>query len=72
MRPENMKYIKKYAEKSLALCISNILSDVSIGHISAGQGYQKKKEKEMGLHQTKKTLHNKGNHQQNKKTTHRI
>ena len=40
-----MKYIKKYAEKSLALCISNILSDVSIGHISAGKGYQKKKRK---------------------------
>ena len=24
----------------------------------------------MGLHQTKKVLHSKGNHQQNKKTTH--
>ena len=26
----------------------------------------------MGLHQTKKFLHSKGNHQQNKKTTHRM
>ena len=26
----------------------------------------------MGLHQTKKFLHNKGNHQQNEKTTHRM
>ena len=26
----------------------------------------------MGLHQTKKLLHNKGKHQQNKKTTHRM
>ena len=26
----------------------------------------------MGIHQTKKFLHSKGNHQQNKKTTHRM
>ena len=26
----------------------------------------------MGLHQTKKFLHSKGDHQQNKKTTHRM
>ena len=32
----------------------------------------KEKIKEMGLHQTKKFLHSKGNHQQNKSTTHRM
>ena len=35
------------------------------------QGKQKKTKKQMGLHQTEKFLHNKGDHQQNKKTTHR-
>ena len=35
------------------------------------QGKWKKKNKQMGLHQTKKVLHSKGNHQQNEKTTHR-
>ena len=29
-----------------------------------------RKYKQLGLHQTKKVLHSKGNHQQNKKTTH--
>ena len=33
---------------------------------------KEKKNKQMGLHQTKKFLHSKGNHQQNKKTTHRM
>ena len=36
------------------------------------QGKQKKKKKQMGLHQTKKFLHSKGKHQQNKKTAHRM
>ena len=64
MRPENMKYIKKYAEKSLALCISNILSDVS--HQARET---KEKIKQMGLHQTKKVLHSKGNHQNERQPT---
>ena len=36
------------------------------------QGKQKKKKKQMGLHQTKKFLHSKEKHQKNKKTTHRM
>ena len=32
----------------------------------------KQANKQMGLHQTKKFLYRKGNHQQNKKTTHRM
>ena len=32
----------------------------------------KEKNKQMGLYQTKKFLHSKGKHQQNKKTTHRM
>ena len=40
---------------------SNIFSDISS---------QAREKKRMGLHQTKKFLHSKGNHQQNEKTTH--
>ena len=43
---------------------SNILSDISPQAREA-----KKKNKQMGLHHTKKVLHSKGNHQQNKKKT---
>ena len=32
-------------------------------------GENKNKNKQMGLHQTKELLHNKGNHQQNQKAT---
>ena len=39
--------------------------------MSHGKG-NKRKNKQIKLHQTKKFLHSKGNHQQNKKTTHRI
>ena len=37
-------------------------------YISLGNR-DKRKNKQMGLHQTKKFLHSKGNHQQNEKTT---
>ena len=45
------------------IAYSNIFSDIS------PQAREKKKKKIMGLHQTRKFLHSKGNHQQNKKTT---
>ena len=35
-----------------------------------GQGKQRKKNKQMGLHRTKNLLHSKRNHQQNEKGTH--
>ena len=37
------------------------------GYISSDKG-NKRKNKQMGLHQTKKFLHSKGNHQKNEKT----
>ena len=40
-------------------------------HKKLGKG-NKRVNKQMGLHQTKKFLHSKGNHQQNKKTAHRM
>ena len=46
---------------------NNILSD-----ISPQARETKRKNKQMGLYQTKKFLHSKGNHQQNKKATHKM
>ena len=46
---------------------SNILSDI---YPQARE--TKEKNKQMGLHQTEKFSHNNRNHQQNKKTTHRM
>ena len=46
--------------------LSNIFYDIS------PQAMETNKNKQMGLLQTKKFLHSKGNHQQNKKTTHRM
>ena len=51
--------------KFLDISHSNIFSDIS------PQAREKKeKNKQMGLHQSEKFLNNKGNHQQNEKTTH--
>ena len=46
------------------IALSNILSDMS-----SRARETKEKNKQMGLHQTKKFLHRKENHQQNEKTT---
>ena len=45
--------------------------EIFTGYLSPGKG-NKSKNKQMGLHQTKKFLHSKGNYQQNKKTPHRM
>ena len=44
------------------------LSNTFCGYVSSGKG-KKSKNKQMGLHQTKKLLHSEGNYQQNKKAT---
>ena len=51
--------------KVLGIPCSNIFLDAS----PWARGTTTTKNK-MGLHQTKKVLHSKGNHQQNEKTTH--
>ena len=56
----------------LAENIGTTLLDISLSNISlsvsSGKG-NKSKNKQMGLHQTKKLLHSEGNYQQNEKTT---
>ena len=61
---ETIKILEeKIGSKLSDVAYSNILSDISP---QAG----KQKKKQMELHQTKKVLYNKGNCQQNEKTTH--
>ena len=68
IRREAMKILEEnIGSKILNIAHSNILLD-----ISPQARKVKEKNKQMGLHQTKKCLHSKGNHQQNKKTTHRM
>ena len=62
---ENIKILEEY----IASKISDIVQQYFIYYISSGKG-NKRKNKLMGLPQTKTFLHKKGNHQQNKKTTH--
>ena len=64
VRPETIKILEKnIGSKILDIACSNFLSDVF------PQAKETRKNKQMGLHQTKKFLHSKGNHQQNEKTT---
>ena len=68
VRPVTIKILEENIGSKISdIDHSNILSD-----ISPQQRVQKKKNKQMRLHQTKKFLHSKGNHQQNKKATHRV
>ena len=52
--------------KIVDIARSNIFSDISLQASET-----KEKNKQVGLHQTKKLLHSKGNYQQNKKTNER-
>ena len=64
VRPETIKPL----EENIGNMIFDIgLSNIFFGSISPGKG-NKSKNKHMGLHQTKKPLHNEGNYQQNEKT----
>ena len=61
--------------KILGENIGNKTSDIACSNllfpdISPQARETEGKNKQMGLHQTKKFLHSKGNHQQNKKTIH--
>ena len=43
------------------------LGNIFFGYVTLGKG-NKSKNKQMGLHQTKKFLHSEGNYKQNEKT----
>ena len=67
-RPETIKIVEEnVGSKILDTVPSNFLSDI----ISPGKG-NKRKNKQVELHQTKTILPSKGNHRQSKKTTHRM
>ena len=65
VRPETIKLIEEN--------IDSTLFDIGLSNIFLGMSPQarktKEKNKQMGLNQTKKLLHKKGNHQHNEKTT---
>ena len=65
--PETIQII----DENIGSKISDIVCHNILLYISPGKG-NKRKKKTNGLHQTKKFLHGKGKHQQNKKATHRI
>ena len=64
IRPETVKII----EENISSKISDIAHNNILLLYLPRQG-NKRKSKQMGLYQTKKFLHGKGKHQQNKKTT---
>ena len=61
LRPKTIKLEENIGSLLFDMGLSNIF-----GHVSSGKG-NKSKSKQVGLHQTKKLLHNKGNFQQNEK-----
>ena len=65
LKPQNPQ--RKHRQQNLILCFQPYF----IRYIFPGKE-NKRKNKQMGLHQTNKFLHSKGNHQLNKKTTHRM
>ena len=67
VRHEIIKIVEENIGSKISdIAHSNILSNICI---SSGKG-NKRKNKQMGLHQIKEFLNSKGNHPQNKKTTH--
>ena len=67
IRPEIIKIKREHRQQNLGHCSQQFF----IGYISLGKG-NKRKNKQMGLYQTEMFLHTRGNHQQNKNTTHRM
>ena len=68
VRPKTLKIL----EENIGSTILGIAHGIFfIGYISPGKR-NKRINKQMGLHQTKKFLHSKGNHPQNKKVIHRM
>ena len=58
---------RKHRQQNLGHCSQQFFN----GYISPSKG-NKRRNKQMGRHQTKKVLHNTGNYQQNKEITHRM
>ena len=67
VRPQTIKIIEETQAAKSGHCPQQYF----IRYISPGKG-NKRKNLKMGLHQTIKFLHSKGNHQQNKEATHRM
>ena len=64
LRPETTKLLEEnIGSKILNISLSNIFL-----YVFSGKGNIQINKKQMGLHQPKKFLHRKENHQQNKKT----
>ena len=61
VRPKTIKLLKENIVSSLTLVLAIFLLD------QFPPGKNKSKNKQMGLHQTKKLLHSKGSHQQKEK-----
>ena len=66
IRPQTIKII----EENIGSRISDIACSNTLSDISSQARETKEKNKQMGLHQTKKFFHSKGNHQQNKRIVH--
>ena len=65
VRPETIKLL----EENIGSTLFDIsLSNISFGSVSSSKG-NKSKNKQMGLHKTKKLLHSKRNYQQNEKAS---
>ena len=67
VRPETIKLLEENRQYTLLHHLSNVF----FGYVSSGKE-NKSKNKQMGLHQTKKLLHSGGNYQQNEKVTYWI
>ena len=66
-RPETIKFQENIGEKLHDIGLSNDFTDMT-----AKAQAPKSKNRQPGLHQTKKFLHNKGNNQQSEKATYKM
>ena len=68
----NKNYNSKLIRTDTTLDLSQKAENFFLLDITPQAKEKKEKVKQMGLYQTKKFLHSKGNRQQNKETTHRM
>ena len=73
VRSETIKHREENIGSKISdVAYSNVQCQCPIDHFKWSPQATEEKNKQMGLYQTEKILHSKGNHQQNKKTTHRM